>query len=148
MFFKSFGIPFVASFRDADRARSVVVHVCPVPSRLGGSWANQAAGVAARAHLLFAQTHGAASSVTATNLAGNAPRHVGALRALRHFAVRRLRQAAVALARAVFTGRPLTPTGYAILALMVMAVALVAALSTSSTGGELESALRLSWWFC
>ncbi|MEW6345810.1 MAG: hypothetical protein AB1704_34630 [Pseudomonadota bacterium] len=49
--------------------------------------------------------------------------------------------------RAAYAGGPLTPTGYAILALTVGAVALVAMLSASSAGDELGSALRLSWWF-
>lgn len=49
--------------------------------------------------------------------------------------------------QAAFTGRPFAPTGYAILALMVMAVALAAMFSTSSAGSELERASRLSWWF-
>jgi hypothetical protein len=49
--------------------------------------------------------------------------------------------------RAAYAGRPLTPGGYAILALTLGAIALVAALSVSSTGDELGRALRLSWWF-
>jgi hypothetical protein len=39
------------------------------------------------------------------------------------------------------------PTGYAILAATVAAVALVAMRFTSSVGSELLRALRLSWWF-
>jgi mannose/fructose/N-acetylgalactosamine-specific phosphotransferase system component IID len=49
--------------------------------------------------------------------------------------------------RAAYVGGPLTPTGYAILAMTVAAVAMVMMLSTSSVGNELGRALRLSWWF-
>jgi hypothetical protein len=49
--------------------------------------------------------------------------------------------------RTAYVGNPLTPTGYAILAITLVAVALVAMLSTSSISNELESALRVSWWF-
>ncbi|SDG99789.1 hypothetical protein [Paraburkholderia phenazinium] len=49
--------------------------------------------------------------------------------------------------RAAYVGNPLTPSGYAILAMTVVAVALVAMLSTTSASTELESALRVSWWF-
>ncbi|WP_341319089.1 hypothetical protein WN982_29465 [Paraburkholderia sp. IMGN_8] len=50
-------------------------------------------------------------------------------------------------ARVGHVGGPLTPTGYAIVAITVAAVALVAMLSTSSVGNELNRTLRLSWWF-
>jgi hypothetical protein len=49
--------------------------------------------------------------------------------------------------RVAYAGNPLTPTGYAILGMTVIAVVLVALLSTSSVSNELESALRVSWWF-
>jgi hypothetical protein len=55
--------------------------------------------------------------------------------------------AARAALRVAYVGNPLTPTGYAILAMTVATVALVAMLSTSSVGNELGRALRLSWWF-
>jgi hypothetical protein len=41
--------------------------------------------------------------------------------------------------RTAYAGRPLTPGGHAILALMLGAIALVAARSVSSTGDELGS---------
>ena len=67
------------------------------------------------------------------------------------YAVNPLRRAGKMAARtalrAAYAGHPLTPTGYAILALMVAAVALVAILSTSSVGHELDPPLRLGWWF-
>ena len=40
-----------------------------------------------------------------------------------------------------------TPTAYAILAVTVVAIALVAMLSASQVGSELSRAMRLSWWF-
>jgi hypothetical protein len=49
--------------------------------------------------------------------------------------------------RAAYVGGPLTPTGYAILAVIVAAVVLAAMLSNSSAGHEFDSALPLSWWF-
>jgi hypothetical protein len=70
---------------------------------------------------------------------------------VRHTASALLRRVSKSLARAAlraaYVGNPLTPTGYAILALTVAAVALVAMLSTSSVSNELDSALRVSWWF-
>jgi hypothetical protein len=49
--------------------------------------------------------------------------------------------------RAGDAGGRLTPTGYAILAVMAAAVALVAMLSASPVGNELSRAPRLIWWF-
>ncbi|WP_206997596.1 hypothetical protein [Trinickia mobilis] len=49
--------------------------------------------------------------------------------------------------RAAYVGSPLTPTGYVVLALTVGAIAMVAMLATSSTGNELEGALRLNAYF-
>jgi len=49
--------------------------------------------------------------------------------------------------RAVYARNPLTPAGYAILAMTAIAVALAAVLSTSSISNELERALRVSGWF-
>jgi len=66
---------------------------------------------------------------------------------LRRVAASTAKRVARAALRAVYAGNPLTPTGYAILATTVVAVALVALLSTWSLGNELESALRVSWWF-
>ena len=69
----------------------------------------------------------------------------------RRFAVNQLRRAGKMAARAAlrlaYVGNPLTPTGYAILAMTVAAVLLVAMLSTSSVGNELDPALRLSGCF-
>jgi hypothetical protein len=50
-------------------------------------------------------------------------------------------------ASGTYTGNPLTPIGYAIVAVTVAAFALVAMLCTSSVGNELGRSLRLSWWF-
>ena len=49
--------------------------------------------------------------------------------------------------RVAYVGNPLTPTGYAIVAVTVAAFALVAMLCTSSVSNELGRSLRLSWWF-
>jgi hypothetical protein len=49
--------------------------------------------------------------------------------------------------QAVYAGNPLTPGGYAILAMTALAVALVAMLSLSCVSHELEKSLRVSWWF-
>ena len=69
----------------------------------------------------------------------------------RSFAANQLRRAGKMAARAAirvaYIGSPLTPTGYVILAMTVAAVALVAMLSTSSVGNELDPALRLGGWF-
>ena len=75
-------------------------------------------------------------------------RHAGSVRAraLKPLCRTGKRVARAAL-RLAYAGNPLTPTGYAILALTVAAIALVAMLSTSPVAGELRSALRLSWWF-
>lgn len=97
----------------------------------------------ARAHFLVVPSPDRATVVHASGFAqaGGA----------RRFAVNRLRRAAKMAARAAirvgYVGSPLTPTGYAILAMTVATVALVAMLSTSSVGNELGRALRLSGWF-
>lgn len=49
--------------------------------------------------------------------------------------------------RVAYAGNPLTPIGYAIVAVTVGAFALVAMLCTSAVGNELGRSLRLSWWF-
>ncbi|PTB17016.1 hypothetical protein C9I57_30420 [Trinickia symbiotica] len=82
-------------------------------------WAARIVGYAARAHLLVAPSVVCGTAKTAARAA----------------------------LRAVYIGGPLTPTGYAILAVIVVAVALVAMLVATSTGSELDGALRLSWWF-
>lgn len=73
----------------------------------------------------------------------------GACRSL--FEVNQLRRVGKMVARIAlrigYVGNPLTPTGYAILAITVAAIVLVAMLSISSVGDELNGALRLSWWF-
>jgi hypothetical protein len=62
--------------------------------------------------------------------------------------VRRAAQMAARTAyRVAHVGNPLTPGGYLILALTVVAIVLVAVLSSSSAANELDHALRLSWWF-
>lgn len=60
---------------------------------------------------------------------------------------RAAKMAARAALRAAYIGNALTPTGYAILALTVLAVALVAMLSTPPFSNELEPALRLGSLF-
>ncbi|MEX3936442.1 hypothetical protein AB4Y32_32505 [Paraburkholderia phymatum] len=151
MFFKSFAVPFalpfVGTFRAVEAVRPAAVVVRNAPSRPGGDWANRMTGVAVTAHLLVAPARGAGG------LVANGPAVNGrAPQSLRRLAIRQLHRAAIAAARTAVrvavAGRPLTPTGYAILAAMVMAVALVAMFCASSAGAELESALRLSWWFC
>ncbi|MFL9868554.1 hypothetical protein PQR67_30670 [Paraburkholderia fungorum] len=57
------------------------------------------------------------------------------------------KMAARAALRVAYAGNPLTPTGYAIVAVTVAAFALVAMLCTSSIADELSRSLRLSWWF-
>jgi hypothetical protein len=49
--------------------------------------------------------------------------------------------------RAVYARNPFTPAACAILAMTVIAVALVAMLSTLSISNELGSALHVSGWF-
>jgi hypothetical protein len=44
-------------------------------------------------------------------------------------------------------GGPPPPTGRAVLTLIAAAIALAAALCASSAAGEIDRALRLSWWF-
>ncbi|TKC81249.1 hypothetical protein FAZ69_28350 [Trinickia terrae] len=70
---------------------------------------------------------------------------------IRVSALGRLRRAAKTTARAAlraaYAGSPLTPTGYLVLGLIVSAIAMVAMLSASSAGNELEGALPLHAWF-
>jgi hypothetical protein len=49
--------------------------------------------------------------------------------------------------RTAYAGGPLTPAGYAILAVTVAAIALAAMLSVSPASAELNRGVRLSWWF-
>lgn len=107
------------------------------------NWAVRIAACAARTHFPVAP---AADRATAAN--GCALRHAGstcrsAVNLLRYVG----KMVARAAPRAAYVGGPLTPTGYAILAMTVAAVAMVMMLSTSSVGNELGRALRLSWWF-
>ncbi|SIT50737.1 hypothetical protein BN2476_930035 [Paraburkholderia piptadeniae] len=151
MVFKSFAVPFavpfVGSFRAVDAVRPAAVVLCKAPSRLGEDWANRMTGIAVRAHLLIVPAQGSAAGL----VANGAVVHGRTPQSLRRLAIRQLHRAALAAARAAVrvavAGRPLTPTGYAILAAMAMAVALVAMFSASPAGAELESAWRLSWWF-
>ena len=98
---------------------------------------------AARAHFVVAPSSDRTTAVSA----GGLPQAGGA----RQFAVNQLRRtgkmAARAALRAAYAGNPLTPTGYAILAMTVAAIALVAVLSASPVCNELEPALRLSSLF-
>ncbi|WP_227247186.1 hypothetical protein [Paraburkholderia caribensis] len=151
MFFTNIVVPFFTSVRAVPLVRLVTFDVRRVPAWSRERWAHPMTAVAARAHSLNAPMRGGATDFAANKGANDTSGPVGALQ-LRHILVQKLRQAGLELARSVsrsaFTGRPLTPTGYAIVALMVMALAMVAMFSTSSAGGELESALRLSWWYC
>ena len=141
MFFKSFAVPSVASTRAVELVRQSAVHVRHVPPRLGEGWASRMTGVAVRAHLLIAPSRGGPADAVSNGEARNA---------LHRVAIQRLHRAATASARAAlraaFTGRPLTPGGYAVLAAMVTAVALVALFSALSAGTEPESALCLCGW--
>ncbi|HEX7907533.1 MAG TPA: hypothetical protein VF534_05490 [Paraburkholderia sp.] len=140
MFFASFVTYFKGGF-DAPRGHAAAQFLVP---RIRESLAMRLAGYAAKTHFLVAP---AVVQMTAAE-AGGFPRAAHA----RRFALDPLRRLSKSLARAAlraaYAGSPLTPTGYAILALTVAAVALVAMLSTSSLGDELAGALRLSWWFC
>ncbi|MDR6384784.1 hypothetical protein [Paraburkholderia caribensis] len=152
MFFTNIVVPFFTSVRAVPLVRLVTFDVRHVPAWSRERWAPPMTAVAARADSLNAPMRNGATDFAANKGANDTSGPIGALHKLRHIVVQKLRQAGVELARSVsraaFTGRPLTPTGYAIVALMAMALAMVAMFSTSSAGGELESALRLSWWFC
>ena len=147
MFFKSLVVPFVTSARAVALARQSAVHVRHVPPRPGEGWASRMTGVAVRAHLLIAPSRADATGLVASNGA----RNMHAPHALRRLAIQQLHRATMASARAclraAFAGRPLTPGGYAVLAAMVTAVALVALFSALSAGTEPERALCLCGWF-
>lgn len=140
MFFQSFVMYFRGSLH-APRQHDAVARV--LPPRAHESWAMRFAGCAARAHFLVAPSLEPMTAANAVEL----PR----LDRARRFVVNPLRRAGKMVARAAlrvaYLGSPLTPTGYAILAMTIAAVALVAMLSTSPVGNELDRALRLSWWF-
>jgi hypothetical protein len=132
MSFKS----FVVVCRGAPLAlRSVASPVRreSVPARL--------AGCMARVHALLA--------APGAGVAAQGPGVPRALRA-RAFAIQQLAKTAAFAARAAlrvsWTGRPLTPCGYAVLAL-VACVALAGVIAASHAGDEMDSALPLSWWF-
>jgi hypothetical protein len=142
MFIKS----FVTSFRGAVHAhRPTSLVARTLPSHIRADCAVRVAACAARAHFLVAPSPDRATVAHTSGLA-----QAGGARG---FAANQLRRAGKMVARAAlrmaYVGNPLTPTGYAILAMTVVAVALialVAMLSTSSIGNELDSALRLSAW--
>ncbi|PTB19686.1 hypothetical protein C9I57_14730 [Trinickia symbiotica] len=118
-----------------------------LPTRAREDWAARIVGHAARAHLLVMPS---VSRGTVANASGFV--HSRSARDfVRGFVVEHARRAAKMAARAAlraaYVGGPLTPTGYTILAVTVGAVVLVAMLSATSTGSELDGALRLSWWF-
>jgi hypothetical protein len=102
----------------------------------------RAVGFAARVHALVSAP-----------VAGAGVRNPGAprVRQARTVALRHLTRAAALVVRnalhVAWTGRPLTPGGYAILALTVTGVLLAALITASPAGDELDSALPLSWWF-
>lgn len=135
---------FVTSLRGALPApRQVQAAFRVQPSHIRENCAQRMTACAARAHFLVAPSPDRATAAHA----GALPQAGGTHR----FAANQLRRAgkmaARAALRAAYVGNPLTPTGYAILALTVTAVALVAMLSTSSIGNELEPALRLGSLF-
>ncbi|AJZ56917.1 hypothetical protein OI25_7565 [Paraburkholderia fungorum] len=140
MFFKS----FVRCFRGAVHApRPTSIAARLLSSQVRENWSLRIAACAARAHFLVAPsidrvTVGSAGWLS--NADGTRRSPINQLRRVGRMFTR-------AALRAAYAGGPLTPTGYAILALTVGAVALVAMLSASSAGDELGSALRLSWWF-
>ena len=140
MFVKS----FVTSFGGAVHApRPIFLVARALPSHVRADCAVRVAACAARPHFLVVPSPDRATLVHASGL----PQACGA----RRFAVNQLRRAGKMAARAAlrlaYVGNPLTPTGYAILAMTVAAVLLVAMLSTSSVGNELDPALRLSGCF-
>ena len=140
MFFASFVTYFKGGFA-APRGHAATARLLPLGAR--ENLAVRLTGYAARAHFLVAPS---ITSTTAAH-AGGVPQSDRA----RRVATDPLRRAGKTVARAAlrvaYAGSPLTPTGYAILALTVAAVALVAMLSSSSLGDELGRAMRLSWWF-
>jgi hypothetical protein len=99
--------------------------------------------IAARAHHMVVST-----PVSATARTGVLGHVDGTHRSVAASHLRRAGKMAVRAAlRMAHGGNPLTPTGYAIVAVTVAAFALVALLCTSSVGNELGRSLRLSWWF-
>lgn len=140
MFVKS----FVRSFGGAvNTPRPISLAAGALPSHVRADCAVRVVTYAARAHFLVLPSPDRATVAHASAIAQAG----GVLR----FAVNQLRRARKMAARVAirvaYVGSPLIPTGYAILAMTVAAVALVAMLSTSSVGDELGRALRLSWWF-
>ena len=131
---------FVSYFKGACRApRPMAIAAWAQPSRLREGWEVRVSACAARTHFMVAPS-------PAAGAAGRP--YAGSVRSAATHHLRRLgKMIARNALRAAYAGNPLTPSGYAILAMMVAAVALVALLSTSSAGNELERALRLSWWF-
>ncbi|WP_156967084.1 hypothetical protein [Paraburkholderia ferrariae] len=118
MFFKSFTV----ACRGAPHARAM--------------------GYVARLHALIAAP---AAGVAARGRSGPLARRVRTF-ALRH-ATRAAALAVRAALRTAWTGRPLTPCGYAILGLTVAGVVLALLIAVSPAGDDLDSALPLSWWF-
>lgn len=99
--------------------------------------------VAARAHLMAVSTPAPAAARAGVAGRADANRRSAAVSHLR----RAGKLAARSALRVAYAGNPLTPTGYAIVAVTVAAFALVAMLCTSSIADELGRSLRLSWWF-
>jgi hypothetical protein len=136
MFYTSFIKPFAGAV-NPPRALRFVSWALPLHVRDG--LAVRVTACATRAHFLAAPSPGRMTTVPASGLpqAGSA----------RTFPVTHLRRAGKMAARAAlrmaYAGNPLTPGGYAILALAVIAVALVAMASASSISNEPEPALRL-----
>jgi hypothetical protein len=122
---------FVTSLRDTARASRP-----QALALVGAAWL-------ARLHVFVSSAAGRAPlAVCAAGARPQGPRQFAL-----HFMRRAAQWAARAALRTARAGSPLTPTGYAVLALTLVAVALVAVLSTSSAADELEHAIRLSWWF-
>ena len=140
MFIKS----FVTSYLGAAYAqRPMALVTRALPPHVRADYAVRVAPCAASALFLVAPSPDRATVAHTSGL----PQADGA----RRFAANQLRGAGKMVARAAlrmaYVGNHLTPTGYAIVAMTVIAVALVAMLSTSSAGNELEPALWLSGLF-
>jgi hypothetical protein len=119
---------FVVPFLGTVRVESVALQLAAWPARV---------------HVLLAPSTGRAPSVLSGRSAHRDRVRVRATSQL----CRTARVFARAALRTAYAGGPLTPAGYAILAVTVAAIALAAMLSVSSASAELNRGVRLSWWF-
>lgn len=141
MSFKSFVVACRGAPRGVPHVLSHVLRLAASPVRAPALRARAAGGLA-RLHALLA-----------TPAEGFVAHGCGVPRArwVRAGAVRQLTRAAAFTVRTAlrvgWSGRPLTPCGYAVLALVIGAIVLAIVIATSPAGDELDSALPLSWWF-